>query len=177
MTALLQLFRCQLCGDPYLGAAPPSFCPFCGAPEKYLVPAEDYVDRNDVPHLSAKSRANLEKALELEVNNAAFYFCASNCSPDPVAQAMFKALAKAESEHASVICKILKKKKPDIQPDEKACQRDPRANFAASHEREKRAVAFYRQSADEATEERVKEVFTALAEVESYHIALSEARM
>lgn len=172
----MKLFRCLVCGDPYLGAAPPSFCPFCGAPEKYLVPAEEYVDRNDVPNMSATSRANLEKALELEVGNAAFYFCASACSPDPVSQALFKALAKAESEHASAICKLLKVKKPDIKPDEKACKRDPKANFAESHGREQRAVAFYSQAAAAATEDRVKELFTALTEIESYHIALSETR-
>ncbi len=172
----MKLFRCIICGDPYLGSAPPSFCPFCGAPEKYLVPAEDYQDRNDVPNLSERSRANLEKALQLEVGNASFYLCASKCSPDPVSQAMFKALSKAESEHASVLCKILKVAKPEIKPDEKACQRDPKANFAESHEREKRAVAFYSQAAAEAVEDRVKEVFTALTEIESYHIALSETR-
>jgi rubrerythrin len=172
----LKLFRCQLCGDPYLGSEPPSFCPFCGAPEKYLVPAEAYVDKNTVPDLTAISRANLEKALELEVSNASFYMCASACSPDPVAQAMFKALSKAESEHASVICKILKVTKPEIKPDQKACQKDPKANFAASHEREKRAVAFYSQAAAEAVEERVKEVFSVLVEIESFHIALSEPR-
>src|SRR5512146_637879 len=94
-----QLFRCRICGDPYLGSEPPSFCPFCGAPQKYLAPAEEYVDRNDVPNLSAVSRANLEKALDLEVKNAAFYLCASNCAPDPVDKAMFKALWRTEAEH------------------------------------------------------------------------------
>jgi rubrerythrin len=172
---LLKLFRCQICGDPYLGSEPPSFCPFCGAPEKYLVPAIKYVDRNTVPNLSAKSRENLEKALGLEVDNAAFYMCASNCAADPVAQAMFKALSKTEAEHASLICKILKVPKPEIKPDEQACQKDPKANFAAAHGREERAVAFYGQAAKEATEDRVKEVFIALTEVETYHIALSAA--
>jgi len=172
----MKLFRCIICGDPYLGSAPPSFCPFCGAPEKYLVPAEDYRDRNDIPNLSGRSRENLEKALQLEISNAAFYMCASKCSPEPVSQAMFKALSKAEAEHASVICKILKVAKPEIKPDEQACQRDPKANFAASHEREKRAVAFYSQAAAEAVEERVKELFTGLTEIESYHIAISETR-
>jgi rubrerythrin len=172
----LKLFRCRICGDPYLGSAPPGFCPFCGAPERYLVPAEDYVDRNNVPNLSGRSRENLEKALQLEVNNAAFYFCASNCAPDPLSQAMFKALARTESEHASLICKILKVTKPEIKPDEKACLKDPKANFGAAHEREQRAVAFYSQSAAEAVEERVKEVFAALTEVETFHIALSKAR-
>jgi rubrerythrin len=100
-----------------------------------MVLAEDYQDRNDVPNLTGRSRENLEKALQLEIANAAFYFCAANCSPEPVAQAMFKALAKAESEHASLICKLLKVAKPEIKPDEKACRKDPKANFAESHGR------------------------------------------
>jgi rubrerythrin len=140
-----------------------------------MVPAEDYVDRNDVPNLSAVSRANLEKALDLEVRNAAFYMCASNCAPDPLDKAMFKALWRTEAEHASLICKLLKVAKPEIKPDEQACQKDPKANFAAAHGREERAVAFYAQSAREAVEDRIKEVFAALVEVESYHIGLSEA--
>lgn len=171
----MKLYRCLICGDPYLGSAPPSFCPFCGAPEKYLVPAEEYRDRNYIPDLSSRSRENLEKALELEVKNAGFYMCASACSPEPVSQAMFKALSKAEAEHASLVCKLLRVPKPEIKPDDKACQQDPKANFAAAHEREVRAVAFYRQAAAEAVEDRVREVFTALTEIESYHIALSEA--
>ena len=47
----LNLFRCRICGDPYLGSEPPSFFPFCGAPQKYMAPAEEYVDSNDVPNL------------------------------------------------------------------------------------------------------------------------------
>ncbi|MBM4295910.1 MAG: ferritin [Deltaproteobacteria bacterium] len=172
----MKLFRCQICGDPYLGSAPPSFCPFCGASEKYMVPAEAYVDRNYIPDMSPRSRENLETALALEVANAAFYFCASNCAGNPVDQAMFKALAKAESEHASLICKLLQVSKPEIKPDDKACRKDPRANFNESHGRETRAVAFYRQAAAEAVEDRIREIFTALSEIESYHIALSEAR-
>ena len=171
----LKLFRCRICGDPYLGSEPPSFCPFCGAPQRYMVPAEEYVDRNTVPNLSARSRENLEKALDLEVKNAGFYFCASNCAPDPLSQAMFKALSRTEAEHASLICKILKVPKPEIKPDEKACLKDPKANFAAAHEKEQNAVIFYGQAAQDATEDRVKEVFAALTEVETYHIALSEA--
>jgi rubrerythrin len=140
-----------------------------------MQPAEEYVDRNDIPNLSARSRANLEKALDLEVRNAAFYMCAADCAPDPLSKAMFKALWRTEAEHASLICKILKMPKPEIKPDDKACLKDPKANFAAAHQREQRAVAFYGQSAQEASEERVQEVFIALTEVETYHIVLSEA--
>lgn len=172
----MKLYRCQICGDPYLGSAPPSNCPFCGAPQKYIVLAEDYVDQNDIPDLTPRSRENLEKALDLEVRNSAFYLCAAACSPDAVAQAMFKALAKIEAEHASTICKILKIPKPEIKADPQACRKDPKANFAAAHEREQRAVAFYRQGAGEATEERVRQLFSALVEIESDHIHLSETR-
>jgi len=172
----MKLFRCQICGDPYLGSEAPSFCPFCGAPQRYMVPAEEYRDRNLVPNLTPVSRENLETALALEVANAGFYFCASNCAPDPLSQAMFKALAKAESEHAAVVSKILQVPKPEIQPDTKACKKEPRANFGEAHGREEQAVAFYRQAAAEAVEDRVKEVFGALTEIESYHIALSAAR-
>jgi rubrerythrin len=171
----LKLFRCRICGDPYLGSEPPSYCPFWGAPQKYMQPPEEYVDRNEVPNLSDRSRANLEKALDLEVRNAAFYRCATDCAPDPWSKAMFKALWRTEAEHASLICKILKVPKPEIKLDDKACLKDPKANFTAAHEREERVVAFYAQSAQEANEDRVKEVFTALTEVETYHIALSEA--
>ena len=116
----MKLYRCQICGDPYLGSAPPSNCPFCGAPQKYIVLAEDYVDQNDIPDLTPRSRENLEKALDLEVRNSAFYLCAAACSPDAVAQAMFKAR--------------------------------------------------------EATEERVRQLFSALVEIESDHVHLSETR-
>ncbi len=172
----MKLYRCRICGDPYLGSAPPSFCPFCGAPEKYMVPAEAYEDKNNIENLSPISRENLETALALEVANAAFYACASNCAPGPVDQAMFKALSKAESEHASLMSKLLKVPKPGIIPDEKACKKDPRANFGAAHQREIHAVEFDGKAAAEAVEDRVKEVFTALTEIESFHIALSEAR-
>src|SRR3974377_80093 len=172
----LKLFRCRICGDPYLGSEPPSYCPFCGAPQKYLVPAEEDVDRNEVPNLTAQSRTNLEKALDLEVRNAAFYMCASDCAQDPVAKAMFKALWRTEAGHAPLICKILKVPKPEIKPDDKACLKDPKANFAAAHQREKSAVVFYGRSATEATEDPVKEVFTALLAVGDYHTPLSGTR-
>ena len=125
----LKLFRCRICGDPYLGSEPPSFCPFCGAPQKYMVPAADYVDRNDVPNLSALSRANLEKALDLEVRNAAFYMCASNCAPDAPDKAMFKALWRTEAEHASLICKLLKVAKPEIKPDREGLPEGPQGQL------------------------------------------------
>ena len=87
------------------------------------------MDRNTVPNLSARSRANLEKALDLEVSNAAFYMCASDCAPDPFAKAMFKALWRTEAEHASLICKILKVPKPEIKPDDQGLPEGPQGQL------------------------------------------------
>ena len=62
--------------------------------------------------------------------------------------------------------------KPEIKPDEQACLKDPRANFAAAQEHEQRG-GLLRPVGQRSPEDRVKEVFTALTEVETYHIALS----
>src|SRR3974377_1633580 len=93
-----------------------------------------------------------------------------------VAKAMFKALWRTEAEHASLLFQILKVPKAERKPDDKACLKDPKANFATAHQREKSAVVFYGRSANEATEDRVKEVFTALLAVGDYHTPLSGTR-
>ncbi|MDZ7798681.1 MAG: hypothetical protein U5L76_03640 [Patescibacteria group bacterium] len=50
-------------------------------------------------------------------------------------------------------------------------------NLKESHERETRAIEFYRQAAAEAENERVKEIFEAFIEVETDHLHLSEERI
>jgi len=46
-----------------------------------------------------------------------------------------------------------------------------------SHERETRAIAFYRQAAEESDHERLKQIFKALVEIETDHLHLSEERL
>ena len=168
----MQVYRCVICGDPYIGSEKPSHCPFCGAHQKYLIEAKDWQDRNNVV-LSDISRSNLEGALRLEVNNSDFYKKAFAVAKDPYFQALFKALSKIEAEHASVIVKLLKVTPP--QPDHVLPALETEKDFLAlAHSKEQNAVAFYQKSADEATEERVKEVFTALVEIEADHIKLSQ---
>ena len=69
----MKLFRCIICGDPYLGEIKPANCPFCGASEKHIVNAEDY-EYPVVDNLSEKSKSCLLAALTLEVINADFYW-------------------------------------------------------------------------------------------------------
>ena len=38
----VRVFRYKVYYESYIGEEPPSRCPFCGAPEGYLIPSEDW---------------------------------------------------------------------------------------------------------------------------------------
>ena len=40
--ANIRVFRCRICGDPYIGSEAPKQCPFCGAEQRYFVEAQDW---------------------------------------------------------------------------------------------------------------------------------------
>lgn len=165
------LFRCFICGDPYIGFEKPSNCPFCGAHEKYVVPAEEWRDTNKV-ELTDDSRKNLETSLQLEISNTEFYLCVSKTSNNEEIRAMFKALSKIESEHASTACKILRIEKPRVGLKRDICSSDDSASLEEADKRENRAVHLYTEFLKQATEPRVKQIFSALIEIESDHIDL-----
>jgi len=172
----MKLWRCMICGDPYLGEEKPRNCPFCGAHERYIVEQTEYKDPV-IESLSDVSKENLEAALQLETNNAEFYACASRKANTDEMKNMFKALSKVESEHASVISKALKIAKPEINLANNECQADDMANLEESHVREERAIKKYGKFLSEATEPRVQEIFSAVIAVESDHLSLSEERI
>lgn len=173
---MMQLYRCQICGDPYLGEERPVNCPFCGAHERYLVKQEDFKDRiGKIEGLTEISKANLEAALDLELGNAAFYACASAKAETDDAKALFKCLSKVESEHASVHAKALGIKKPAL--PEVDCSGSDMENLKDSHDREDRAVHHYGKFLAEATEPRVVEIFSSIIAIEADHMELSEKRM
>ncbi|MDH7479995.1 MAG: rubrerythrin, partial [Syntrophomonadaceae bacterium] len=109
----MKLYRCLICGEAYMGTTKPSNCPFCGAPEEYLAGGDQWVDENlGLGELSEVSRSNLARALQLEVNNSAFYRDAMNRTSDIELQGVFKYLSKVEAEHASTIRKIIRVEPP-----------------------------------------------------------------
>jgi rubrerythrin len=167
----VMLFRCIICGDPYIGFEKPTNCPFCGAHEKYIVLAEDWRDTNKV-ELSEESKKNLETSLQLEISNAEFYLCVSKTSNNEEIRAMFKALSKIESEHASTVCKILRIEKPKVEFKRDLCSSDDNDTLEEADKRENRAVHLYTEFLKQATEPRVKQVFSALIEIECDHIDL-----
>ena len=167
----VQVFRCMICGDPCIGFERPTNCPFCGAHEKYLIPSEDWRDTNKV-ELTEDSKKNLEASLELEISNAEFYLCVSRTSRSEEISAMFKALSRVEAEHASTISKVLRTERPVIEFRKVLCSTDDKATLEEADRRENRAVKLYSEFLRQATEPRVRELFTALIEIESDHIDL-----
>jgi rubrerythrin len=171
---MVKLWRCEICGDPYIGEEPPANCPFCGAHRRYIKTAKEAKATFDV-ELNEKDRANAEHALKVEVSNAAFYFCCAGKTDDAEGKLLFKILGKVEAEHASVWKKILKLGSTPKSDDK--CQVNNRENLKDSHARETRAIEFYKKAAAESGNERVKEIFKAFVEVETDHLQLSEERL
>ncbi len=171
---MVRLWRCQICGDPYIGESAPDNCPFCGAHKKHIKEYKDAKVNFDVA-LNDKDRKNVEHALQVELSNASFYFCAAEKTDNPEGKLMFKALGKVEAEHASIWKKILKNPKAD--PLSETCSTKNHDNLQESHDRETRAIQFYRTAAKESAEARIKQIFEALVEVETDHLQLSEERL
>ena len=171
---MVKLWRCEICGDPYIGDEAPANCPFCGAKRKYIKEFKDAQVNFNV-ELNEKDKANAEKALQVEISNTTFYFCAAGKVKEIEGQKLFKALGKVEAEHASIWKKILKL--TQIPEGTDTCSIDYREDLEDSHARETRAIEFYRAAAQESENERVKQIFEALVEVETDHLQLSEERL
>lgn len=171
--AKVKVFRCRICGDPYIGTGAPTQCPFCGAQQRYFVEAKDWNPDEFNVTLSNVARKNLRAALQLEIDNAAFYDCAKNAARkagDENSFAKFKALMKVEREHASAISKFLKISLPEL--EKLICSASSQANTKEGWERENRAIKAYAKFRDETMESRLKEFFDALVEIETDHLDL-----
>ena len=171
--AKIKVFRCRICGDPYIGTEAPSRCPFCGAQGKYIILAKEWNSNEFDIALTETSKKNLESSLKLELDNTGFYDCAKNSAiktGDEYGAAKFKALMKVEREHASAISKFLKKPSPEALTQ--SCSTDFKTNSKEGFAREDRAIKAYSKFKDEATEPRIKEFFGALVEIETDHLNL-----
>jgi rubrerythrin len=169
----IKVFRCRICGDPYIGSEAPKQCPFCGAYQRYFIEAQDWNKDEFNVTLSEISKKNLEAALQLELDNAAFYDCAKNNANnfgDHFSFAKFKALMKVEREHASAISKFLNISRPELEKIE--CKANSKLNTKEGWERENRAIKSYKKFENEAKEPRLREFFSALVEIETDHLDL-----
>ena len=170
----MQINRCRICGEVFVGKDKPSDCPFCGVPQKYLVPGNEWTDENQGVELTDISRKNLEAALKLELNASSLYKCISEASTDMAMKSMFKGFFKVEREHADLLGKILQIPKDEFEKIEAECSADDKAMLEKTAALEDNAVKEYVRGAGEATEQRVKDIFVALAAAEKGHLVLAE---
>ena len=168
---MFKAYRCKFCGDVYMGDGPSSHCPYCGAHNQFLLPVEQWVPPA-IASLSPQAKTNLEGALRLEVENAAYYSAAAGKVAELPWQGVFKYLARIESEHASTIRKALglavnpAAEQYDVTPDLKAA-------IGEIKRRESRAEEFYGKALEEASEPRAQEIFSILIEIEADHLNLA----
>jgi rubrerythrin len=170
----MKAYRCVFCGDVYMGNESPSFCPYCGAQGRHIIPIAEW-RAPELQELSTVSRANLERAAELEVNNTQFYRNVGNsASVDAKWQGIFKYLARMENEHAGTIRKALGiAELPPVSEDVSA-KADLTANILEVLRREERAGKFYGEALAQVVEERVRQMLTILIEVEAEHLKLAK---
>ena len=170
----MNLYRCRICGDTYLGAEAPSSCPFCGAHRELIVVSRDYpLDINDV-ELTDVEKQDLEAGVEVETSNTRFYLAAAGQGGNDPLRSYFKRLAKVEAEHCGLFCKLLGIPKPDDLMTPAESTGSWASDIEDSLRRENRAVGLYRTFSERASSDRVREVFSAIMDVEEDHIALDE---
>ncbi len=168
-----KLYKCQICGDPYIGDDAPINCPYCGAKKHYFVDARDYINRFEQENnFTAVEIENFKSSLKIEIDNASFYKAAAENSTKDLHKWLFKSLMKVESEHASIFSKHLKITKPELVDMDAST--DGEENLEESHRREQIAIESYQKYADAATTPRAKEVFSALVEIEADHLGLED---
>jgi rubrerythrin len=92
----MKTYRCRLCDQAYVGKRKPPNCPFCGAPEKYMMLAKNWKEEM-ISTLTDVSEKNLKGAIELEIDASGFYRCAARVANDEEVKALFSALAKIDA--------------------------------------------------------------------------------
>ena len=172
----LNMFKCVLCEEVILAEHKSSSCPFCGAHDDYIIRVKDWSEKKDSKELSKDTIENLEKALDIGLENACFYRCAVSHAQDLARKSIFQSFLRIKMQHVLLISKLLKKPNPNpILQD--ICFRLDYENIKDSFNRETKAKEFYEKVYNDATEPRIKEVFFGLIEAEGDHIELLKERM
>ncbi len=169
----LNVFKCILCEEIIFAEHKSSTCPFCGAHDHHIILAKDWKQSNHKEIFSERSRKNLIKALKLEQESVRFYKCSISHTHNVKIQATFKGFLRVETEHVLLISRALKIQRPNSSM-ENICFRLDRENIEMATKIEREATKFYLDSFHKATEQRVKDIFSGLAEIEKDHAKLLE---
>lgn len=167
----MEQYRCRICGETHLGTQMPTRCPFCGAHDRYIGKADSFKDADNDVQLTEIERDDIEAAIGLERSNARFYAAVALLNGDEGLSSAYKRLARIEAEHCSVFCRLLREPKPSDLAEPADHPADWCSAIAESLRREETAATFYAKVVGRATDIRVKEIFTAVAAIETDHIA------
>ncbi len=171
------MYRCRICGETYLGDTAPDPCPFCGAHAAFMVdPAEYPAGLNDLQPTETE-RADLEAAIEVKRSNTRFYLGMAERHDNDALRSAYKRLARVEAEHCSLFCALAHLAKPEDLTVPSETTGAWASDIEESLSRERHASALYAEFASRATSERLREVFTAVGDVERDHIELDGVAM
>jgi rubrerythrin/rubredoxin len=164
---MVMLWKCEICGDGYVGEVVPKNCPFCGAHQENIKDAKEAIANFDV-ELSDQDKEYAKKAYAIERSNAGFYRCASEKTENKILKLLFKTLSKIEAEHASIWRKILKDSSTTDMYE--TCLVQAEGNLQKAYEREESAHKFYKEAFDNCENQRVKQIFKNIMEIENDHM-------
>jgi len=170
----LNMYRCRICGETYLGYAEPENCPFCGAHVEFMRPTEEYPADINTVQITETERDDLESSIELELANTRFYLGMAERKDNDALRSAYKRLARVEAEHCSLFCKLAGLPKPADLTVPGETTGSWLTDIEESMARENRATALYATFAARATNERLTEVWDAVSAVEADHITLDE---
>lgn len=165
-------WRCTVCN--HLFDEVPDICPICSASPDKFVKNTDETDSFDL-ELKEIDVKNAQKALDVEVSNSTFYFCAAEKSDRQSERKLFLALGDVEYQHAVIWQNILKLKEMPKSDDK--CSVSSLGNLEESHRREDFAIKFYAEAAETSENARMKSLFIALVEIETDHLNMSQLRI
>jgi len=168
----MNIYRCRICGESYLGADAPTHCPYCGAHKEHLVDLMEYPETINDVNLTEIEQNDLLEAIELERSNTRFYLAMGADRSMPHLSSAYKRLSKIEAEHCELFCKLARVREPKDLKIPSEIAKDWCANIEESVAREQKAMKFYALAAERATNERIREVFSAVSSIEADHIAL-----
>lgn len=148
-------------------------CPFCGVGETYLDYAREEYKLEDSA-LDEASLKILEKAMKLEVFNGVFYEEASKMAKRETLRWIFLDLSRIEFMHARIHMRLAAYKTlPELHKPDYSRHDTDELLLQEAYKRENHAVKFYEKNRDEVSSKILKEIFTALSDVEKQHAIIT----
>lgn len=166
-------WRCSVCNNFFDQV--PNICPVCAADSSKFVQVTENESVSGKLELNNNDKDNAQKALDIEVSNSTFYFCAAEKSDKDEERKLFRALGKIEFEHAEIWQKILGIK--ELPKSSDGCAASSLTNLKEAFSREDSAIQFYAKAAESSDNPRMKMLFLALVEIENDHLDMSNKRI